>query len=635
MLHGSQTTNSQNYPFTYVYNAAGSVTSMTYPSGRKVTYAYDTDNRTTMVSNAAVSPNFNYGTVPTPTGYATNGSITSLTLGNNVVETTTFNPRFQPTDINAALGTTTLLDLSYFYCTPPLHTACTNNNGNVQSQAITRGSQIWTQTYGYTDGVNRLNSAGETGPGTSWTESYNYDNVGNRSVATPVELSNEIPQAQSWYTANSVTNNRVIAWTYDNAGNIQSIPLIGRSSTYDAENRQKSVTVNGVASNYTYDSDGHRITKSVGGAAATTYVYDPNGQLAAEYGTATDPDGGTRFLDADALGTTRLKADASATILNCYDFLPFGQELLAGADGRQPIPAGSTGALPACFASPSDDFNLKFTGKERDAESGLDYFGARYMSSAQGRFTSPDPFGAGAARLQDPQSWNLYAYVRNNPLLYVDSDGHNWTICDADGKNCRNLSDQQYNDYLKSIQGTNITVGAGGTITYRNSDGSYTNIGTASYYNERAENAGAFLNFASTTLAFNYVSELLGPVIGAFRAGSGFVKLGLEGAAEAANTRALVAELSLLKPNVTNPKLKAIVDELFQETDKLPGGTAGAVRWEQRTGDLLSPAGHTQEAGELITQLNNFLKNNAGISANDQAVAKELIGDLQRALSGK
>lgn len=70
-----------------------------------------------------------------------------------------------------------------------------------------------------------------------------------------------------------------------------------------------------------------------------------------------------------------------------------------------------------------------FTGKERDAEtmssampSGLDYFGARYFSAAQGRFTSPDPNGTGAS-LFDPQSWNAYSYTLNNPLRYVDPDG--------------------------------------------------------------------------------------------------------------------------------------------------------------------------------------------------------------------
>jgi RHS repeat-associated protein len=65
---------------------------------------------------------------------------------------------------------------------------------------------------------------------------------------------------------------------------------------------------------------------------------------------------------------------------------------------------------------------VKFTGQERDAETGLDYFGARYFSSAQGRFTSPDaPFAD--QHLEEPQTWNLYAYVANNPLRYIDADG--------------------------------------------------------------------------------------------------------------------------------------------------------------------------------------------------------------------
>ncbi len=60
-----------------------------------------------------------------------------------------------------------------------------------------------------------------------------------------------------------------------------------------------------------------------------------------------------------------------------------------------------------------------FTGKKRDAEAGLDYFGARYLSAAQGRFTSPDvPLVDQHAT--DPQSWSLYTYVRNNPLRNVD-----------------------------------------------------------------------------------------------------------------------------------------------------------------------------------------------------------------------
>jgi RHS repeat-associated protein len=69
-----------------------------------------------------------------------------------------------------------------------------------------------------------------------------------------------------------------------------------------------------------------------------------------------------------------------------------------------------------------DAAQAPFTGKERDAETGLDYFGARYFSGAQGRFTSPDPDNYDA-RLEQPQSWNMYGYTWNNPLKYVDDDG--------------------------------------------------------------------------------------------------------------------------------------------------------------------------------------------------------------------
>jgi RHS repeat-associated protein len=83
------------------------------------------------------------------------------------------------------------------------------------------------------------------------------------------------------------------------------------------------------------------------------------------------------------------------------------------------------------FAHPCVLIASRYTGKERDTESGLDYFGARYYASSMGRFMSPD-WAAKAtpvpyAELSDPQSLNLYSYVRNNPLSRADKDGH----CDA------------------------------------------------------------------------------------------------------------------------------------------------------------------------------------------------------------
>lgn len=100
----------------------------------------------------------------------------------------------------------------------------------------------------------------------------------------------------------------------------------------------------------------------------------------------------------------------------------------------------------------------RYTGKERDAESGLDYFGARYMSSSMGRFMSPDwsakiepvPY----SKLDNPQSLNLYSYVLNNPLSLTDADGHVGK-CEGDTAQCGA-------DLAKLAPGTK--VGADGTV---------------------------------------------------------------------------------------------------------------------------------------------------------------------------
>jgi RHS repeat-associated protein len=95
-----------------------------------------------------------------------------------------------------------------------------------------------------------------------------------------------------------------------------------------------------------------------------------------------------------------------------WDYFPFGETIPATLSGRN---------LVTGYGGASGDPE-QFTGKERDAETGLDYFGYRYFSSAQGRWTSPDEPFAGQ-HPEDPQTWNMYGYGRNNPLRFVDPDG--------------------------------------------------------------------------------------------------------------------------------------------------------------------------------------------------------------------
>ena len=147
---------------------------------------------------------------------------------------------------------------------------------------------------------------------------------------------------------------------------------------------------------------------------STYYVYNALGQLAAEYSNdSVQP--GTSYLFTDMLGSVRTITDASGNVIECYDYLPFGRILGSGDNNR--IAAGCHLTVPTNVASSA--VSEKFTGQKRDNETGLDYFGARYMSSPLGRFMSPDPFMASAS-VYDPQSWNRYVYARNNPLRYND-----------------------------------------------------------------------------------------------------------------------------------------------------------------------------------------------------------------------
>jgi RHS repeat-associated protein len=117
------------------------------------------------------------------------------------------------------------------------------------------------------------------------------------------------------------------------------------------------------------------------------------------------------------------------------------------------------------------------TSKERDNETDLDYFLARYYSSTQGRFTSVDPANAAPIK-RDPQSWNGYAHARNNPLLYIDPDGLLFRIRHADGTE-EIVTDEQFNDIKNNPHNGELgVVVKGGTIYNTDENGNQVVAGT-------------------------------------------------------------------------------------------------------------------------------------------------------------
>jgi RHS repeat-associated protein len=404
-----------DFPFSYAWNLSGSLSQEIYPSGRQVSYSADVAGRTNKVYDATKTYADMSSLDPT-LAYAPDGRIARMKLGNNLWATMDYQAPGTPTVymLGTAVNLGDLLQLEYNFDS-------TANNGNVMSQNIIRNGVSWHQTFQY-DAVNRLLDAIESG---GFHQQYGYDQYGNRTVTLSTGLAHD--DANELNSVYNPSNNRLVSnqtgsVNYDIAGNQTSYGsfILG----YDANGKTKSFTSPSSNGTYAYDGADKRVKKVVTsstGTTATYYIYDALGRLAAEYSDQPAASSGTSWVFTDMLGSTRAitsQAGSSGygSVTQCYDYLPFGRMLSSSDNGR-----GS------CHPPNPDDqidstIPQKFTGKERDAETGLDYFGARYLSSAQGRWTSPDqPFADQYP--ENPQSWNLYNYVHNNPLIFIDTSG--------------------------------------------------------------------------------------------------------------------------------------------------------------------------------------------------------------------
>ena len=391
--------------FSYAYNDAGGLESQTYPTDRTVQTCYDPAGRPISVQDTDPIDGKDYAD---NFDYADHGAVQQMRLGNGAWENAQFDPnRLQPTQMS--VGTTQtgsdLLRLDFSY-DPPV--TGEKNNGNIWSQTITVGSMVLDQTYDY-DKLNRITVTSENGaPG--WSRTNSYDPYGNRTV------NDGFTQTISPSTNRITAVAQMTAPSYDAAGNMRFHPQIG-TMAYDAENKQVSFVQSGKTGTYYYDGQGQRVQRGFTGVGSgtTTYAYDAFGKLAAEYTTASLPaSGGTFYRSVDHLGSTRLVTDRDQIPCERRDYYPFGEQIdVSAGDSRHGISAYGAGCA---------QLSQRFTAKQRDDESSLDYFLARYYSSGLGRFNGVDPDNAGAGP-GNPQSWNSYAYANGRPLSLADPDG--------------------------------------------------------------------------------------------------------------------------------------------------------------------------------------------------------------------
>ena len=401
----------------YSYNLDGSVKTLTYPSNRVVTFTPDSAGR---LVSAVDGNGTNY---VMSASYNPDGSVKNLLNGSTPALNQSFQytPRLQmcritaltsgtlPTSCTDTLNIGNVMDRGYDFHAGNGAAGSGSDNGNVFGITNYRDANR-SQAFTY-DLLNRLTSgwsSANTGS-YSWGENYSIDAWGNLQISP---MGGKAHGGNFMLSGNA--QNRPIGLTYDGAGNL--ISYLSASYTYDQENRLASTA----GTTYTYDGNGERVLKSNTSTGAPTKRYwsmggntlaegDGSGNLTAEYiyfggkrvARIDLPANTIHYYLSDHLGSTSLVASAGGAIEEESDYYPFGTEVVV------------TGGVN----------ELKFTGKRRDTESQLDYFGARYYFNSFGHFMNPDPLNATPGHLVNPQRWNAYAYVMNNPLFYIDPDG--------------------------------------------------------------------------------------------------------------------------------------------------------------------------------------------------------------------
>lgn len=412
----------------YTYYLDGEPKTLTNPGGNGTIVTYTPNSAGRFVS-AADSVN----TYVSNAKYAPHGALASLSHGGVIFGALTYNSRLQPLQLaygtsqpNVSGNTCPQTAASIMHRVYDFHLG-NQNNGNVQVINNCRDTNR-TQNFFY-DNFNRITQAYTTGNSplaTSWGEIFTTDAWGNLTNKSPVTNKTN---TEPLNVAPATIKNQVNGVCNDAAGNLvqnSSCPITSPTYSYDIENQLTSAAA---GYTYVYDGDGKRVKKcsnsgctngtlywtgvgsdplvesGLGGSNTEEYIFF-NGKRVAR---AEEPVSTTdvHYYFSDHLGSADVITNYQGNVTKESDYYPYGGEIVV---------------------SGSDINNYKFTGKERDPESGLDDFDARFYSSPFGRFMQPDwaakPTDVPYANFGNPQSLNLYSYVQNNPTTMGDPDGH-------------------------------------------------------------------------------------------------------------------------------------------------------------------------------------------------------------------
>lgn len=361
------------YVTQYTYDQIGNLKTMTYPSGRLISYNYANGRATSILNNAE--------TLATNISYRPFGGMSSITYGNGLSGTVGYDNLYRI----VSMVTGTFQNMTFADDANGNITGITNNIDGTKSKSFTY------------DALDRLATA--TASGLWGSLAWTYDGAGNRLT----ENGNSYTYAPN---SNKLTGANGISFGYDNNGNTTS--QAARSYTYNQNQRLIQVVDGALTANYTYNGNGQRVKKNVNGTV-TVFHYSLIGQIIAESGSAGNTKAeyvylngqplakidttGTYYYHNDHLGTPQKMTDSTGTVVWAADYKPFGE---------------------ATATVSSITNNLRFPGQYYDAETGLNYNYFRDYNPVIGRYIESDPIG-----ILDGAN-HLYAYVGNNPVNWID-----------------------------------------------------------------------------------------------------------------------------------------------------------------------------------------------------------------------